>query len=54
MLKPAQDLHLAPDTAFIALDLLLGNHFQRDLNSETLFVRVMAALGGLGEAREVG
>ena len=54
MVKSLEDLHLAPHTALIALDLLLGNHLERDLDGETLFVRVMAALGGLGETREVG
>ena len=53
MIEPAEDLHLAPDAALVALDLLLRDDLERDLNAKTLVVGARGALRGLREGGEV-
>ena len=53
MIEPAQDLHLAPDAALVALDFLLGYDLERNFDSVVVAIR-SAVSGGLGERGEVG
>ncbi len=54
MIKSAEDLHLAPDAALVALDLLLGDNFERDLDGEALVIGAGGVLDGLREGGEMG